>query len=95
LKPWLGLRARLGLSWISPTILALVFVGGRLTISAGDVDDKVAAAKEKLLASCKGVEAAASSISSLPHYMADRMNERTAHAINDTVAGAQKVLYLA
>lgn len=94
LKPWLGLKARLGLSLISPTILALLFVGTRLFISAGDVDDKVEAAKEKLMASCQGVEAAASSISSLPHFFADGMNERTANAINDTVEGLQKVLYL-
>lgn len=84
----------MALSIVSPALLSLLFVGACLLISAGEIDDKVDDAKRSLLSACKGAESAATIAVSLPHFMADSANERTAKAIEDTVQGLGKVLML-
>lgn len=94
LKPWLGLRARLALCVFSPTILALAFIAARLVLSASDVDDKVADAKARIWASCRGAEHAATTAASMPRIMASNFNDATSRAVTDTVQGLGRVLLL-
>lgn len=92
--PYLGLRARLLLSLLSPALVAILFTGTHLLLSSGDIDEKVSAAKDKLLAACHDAERQASYAASLPRYMAESMNERTKEAVEGTVQGLGRVLYL-
>ncbi|PWN43189.1 hypothetical protein IE81DRAFT_99426 [Ceraceosorus guamensis] len=94
LKPWLGLRARLFLSLLSPSLLALIFVGATILMGTDDVDDKVNAAKQRLTSACASAEGSASAAMSLPRYLADRANAQTAESIEATVRGVGRVLDL-
>ncbi|PWZ00231.1 hypothetical protein BCV70DRAFT_161136, partial [Testicularia cyperi] len=95
LAPWLGLRARLVLSPISVALVSLIFVGTRLLLSSSDVSDSVSSAKARFLASCNGVEEAASLAASLPHFLASSTNADLGRAITATVHGAGRVTLLA
>ena len=95
LKPWLGLRARLFLSLLSPSLLALLLVGATTLIGAQDIDDKIDAAKLRLVVACSGAEQSAATALSMPHYLADSINQQTSEAVEATVRGALRVLTLA
>ncbi|CEQ43075.1 SPOSA6832_04973, partial [Sporobolomyces salmonicolor] len=94
LHPYLGPRARLSLSWLSQHFLALLLVLVALAFLLASIPPLVQDAKTTLTAACAGVEGAASVAVSLPHYMADSVNELNAKAVGAVTNGAGTVLDL-
>ncbi|GAA5993223.1 hypothetical protein JCM10908_004517 [Rhodotorula pacifica] len=94
LKPYLGPQARLSLSWLSQHFLALILVLITLSYLLSSIPHLVDEAKDSLGAACKGVEGAASVAVSMPHYMADGVNELNVKAVNAITQGAGTVLDL-
>jgi hypothetical protein len=94
LQPYLGPRAHLSLSWLSQTFLALILVFIALCFLLASLSALVADAKSSLTAACSGVEGAANVMVSLPHYMADGVNELNASAVSAVTGGAATVLDL-
>lgn len=94
LQPYLGLSARLCLSVLSPCLIALLFSGAQLWLSAQDIDEKVEHAKIKLVDACLAAEQQVSVAASMPRYLADGMNQRTKEAVEATVSGLGRTLNL-
>lgn len=94
LGPYLGQRAHLSLSWLSQYFLALLLVLVSLCFLLTSIPGLMNDGKAALYASCNGVEGAASVVASLPHYMADGMNEMNAKAVKVMVSGSATVLDL-
>ncbi|GAA5844266.1 hypothetical protein JCM9279_001748 [Rhodotorula babjevae] len=94
LKPYLGPRAHLSLSWLSQHFLALILVLVALSFLLAQIPTLVDDAKSSLTAACAGVEGAASVAVSLPHYMAGGINELNAKTVNALSEGAATVLDL-
>ena len=94
LKPYLGLNARLSLSWLSQHVLALLLVLITLAYLLSAIPSLVRDAKQSLGAACQGVQGAANVAVSMPHYMAAGVNELNANAINALTRGAGTALDL-
>jgi hypothetical protein len=94
LQPYLGARARLSQSWLSQHLLALILVFIALNFLLAQVGNLVADAKSSLTAGCAGVEGAANVVVSLPHYMADGVNELNQKSVQAVTRGAAEVLDL-
>ena len=94
LHPYLGPRARLSLSWLSQHFLALLLVLVALGFLLSSIPALVDDGKRTLTAACSGVEGAASVAVSLPHYMADGVNELNSKTISAVTNGAGNVLDL-
>ncbi|GAA6064016.1 hypothetical protein JCM10212_005499 [Sporobolomyces blumeae] len=94
LHPYLGPRARLSLSWLSQHFLALLLVLVALGFLLASIPTLVKDGKATLTAACSGVEGAAGVAVSLPHYMADGVNELNSKTISAVTNGAGTVLDL-
>ncbi|GAA5863593.1 hypothetical protein JCM3774_006541 [Rhodotorula dairenensis] len=94
LNPYLGARAHLSLSWLSQHFLALVLVLVTLAYLLTAIPTLVREAKLSLSAACQGVQGAANVAVSMPHYMADGVNELNVKAINAITHGAGTMLDL-
>lgn len=92
--PFLGRRAHRSLAWLSHPLLALLLLGVSLVLLLGSVAHLVSDAKEALEASCRGVEGAANVMVSLPHYMADGVNDLNRRSVAAVVDGTAEVLDL-
>lgn len=95
MQSYLGLRAQLSLAWLSHSMLALLLLAITLITLLANISHLVSDAKEGVLASCQGVQGAADVLVSLPHYMADGVNELNQKSAKDVVAGAADVLDIA
>lgn len=94
LHPYLGARARLSLSWLSQHFLALLLVLVALAFVSSSVSDLVKDGKRSLTAACAGVEGAANVAASLPHYMADGVNQLNSNTVTAVTHGVGTVLDL-
>lgn len=94
LQPYLGARARLSQSWLSQHFLALILVFIALVFLLAQIGGLVADAKSSLTAGCAGVEGAANVMVSLPHYMAEGVNELNQKSVQAVTSGAAEVLDL-
>ncbi|GAA5951636.1 hypothetical protein JCM3765_005989 [Sporobolomyces pararoseus] len=94
LHPYLGPQARLSLSWLSQHFLALLLVLIALGFLLSSIPVLVKDGKATLTAACSGVEGAANVAVSLPHYMADGVNELNSKTISAVTNGAGTVLDL-
>ncbi|GAA5834088.1 hypothetical protein JCM3766R1_004454 [Sporobolomyces carnicolor] len=94
LHPYLGARARLSLSWLSQHFLALLLVLVALAFVSSSVSDLVKDGKRTLTAACAGVEGAANVAASLPHYMADGVNQLNSNTVTAVTHGVGTVLDL-
>lgn len=92
LKPYLGLNARLSLSWLSQHVLALLLVLITLAYLLSAIPALVRDAKQSLGAACQGVQGAANVAVSMPHYMAEGVNDLNANVINALTHGAGTAL---
>ncbi|GAA6008232.1 hypothetical protein JCM10207_000047 [Rhodosporidiobolus poonsookiae] len=95
LHPFLGPRAHLSLSWLSQPFLSLLLVLVALGFLLSAVPPLVSEAKTSLAAACLGVEGAAGVAVSLPHYMAEGVNEMNVRAVRAVTEGAGEVLDMA
>ncbi len=94
LTPFLCLKSRLCLVWLSPSILALIFVIARLWVNASDVSSRVALAKASMLQNCQSLEQNYSHLLSWSHFAADGANRRTQLAVEGTVQACGHILML-
>lgn len=94
LKPYLGLRARLSQIWINRWTILLLLVLVRLLFAIASTDSSLASARREALSACTQVESIGSSMASMPHFMADGVNEMTAATVEKAVSGLMKMLEL-
>ncbi|BGO95607.1 hypothetical protein NBRC10512_006775 [Rhodotorula toruloides] len=94
LRPFLGPRAHISLSWLSQEFLALILLLIALAFLLASLPGLTRDAKASLLSACTGVEGAASVAVSLPHYMADGVNELNVRTVNAVTHGLGEVLDL-
>lgn len=94
LTPYLGLRARLSQVWINRWTILLLLVLVRVLIAIGDVRSDMAHAKREALSACTAVESMGSAMASMPHYLADGVNELAASGIDEAVNGLKSMLVL-
>lgn len=94
LGPYLGSRALLSLSWLSQYFLALLLALVSLCFLLGSIPALIDDSKVAFRTSCIGIEGAANVVASLPHYMADGVNEMNAKAVEAMVSGTATVLDL-
>jgi len=94
LQPYLGLRARLSQIWINRWTILLLLVLIRLLFAIASTDSSLTSARREALGACTQVEKMGSSMASMPHFMADGINEMTAAGIEKAVHGLMKMLEL-
>ncbi|GBC09348.1 hypothetical protein RclHR1_00880002 [Rhizophagus clarus] len=94
IKPYIGLRSKLSLSWVNYTIIAFIFIILRLFIAMKSIDPIVEEVKEKAFRSCGALEVASSTVTSLPHFMAGGFNRVTNDGVNLTIQGAARLIDL-
>lgn len=95
LKPYLGPKAHISLSWLSHPLLALLLIILTLFFLLSQVSTLVIDARESLASACSGVEGAANVMVSIPHYIADDVNEMNVRAVQGAIQGTGEVLDLA
>lgn len=94
LTPYLGLRARLSQVWINRWTILILLVLVRVLIAIGDVRSDMASARREALSACTSVESMGSAMASMPHYLADGVNELAASGIDEAVNGLKSMLLL-
>lgn len=92
LPPYLGARAHISLAWLTHTALALLLLAITLSLLLTSIPYLVKDAKQVYTSACNGAESAANVLVSLPHYMADGVNELNAKSVNLVTSGAADVL---
>ena len=92
LKPYLGLRARLSQIWINRWTILLLLVLVRLLFAIASTNSSLTSARREALSACTQVENIASSMASMPHYMASGVNEMTASGVEKAVSGLMTML---
>ncbi|KAF2787794.1 hypothetical protein K505DRAFT_411230 [Melanomma pulvis-pyrius CBS 109.77] len=94
LKPYLGLRARLSQIWINRWTILLLLVLIRLLFAIASIDSNLSSARREALSACTQVENIGSSMASMPHFMAQGVNEMTASGVEKAVSGLMTMLDL-
>ncbi|KAL8768340.1 MAG: hypothetical protein Q9209_005374 [Squamulea sp. 1 TL-2023] len=94
ITPYLGLRARLSQIWINRWTILLFLILVRLLIAIAGLNGGISSARSEALSACTGVESAASSMASMPHYMSRGVNELAASGIEKAVRGLQSMLFM-
>jgi hypothetical protein len=94
LKPYLGLRARLSQIWINRFTILLLLVLVRLLFAIASTDSGLQSAKREALGACTQVENIGSSMASMPHFMAQGVNEMTATGVEKAVNGLMTMMDL-
>ncbi|KAK4047488.1 plasma membrane fusion protein prm1 [Microbotryomycetes sp. JL201] len=94
LEPYLGPRAILSQSWLSQPLLSLLLVFVSLAFVLTSIKPATEDAKLSLEAACRGTEQAANVVVSLPHFMADSLNEINSKAVDHAISGAATVIDL-
>ncbi|KAH9821390.1 plasma membrane fusion protein prm1-like [Teratosphaeria destructans] len=94
LTPYLGLRARLSQTWINRWTILLLLVLVRTLFAIASLDDNLGTARKQALSMCTSVENVGSVMASMPHYMADGVNELAAKGIEKAIDGLMEMLIL-
>ncbi|KAF2016995.1 hypothetical protein BU24DRAFT_141757 [Aaosphaeria arxii CBS 175.79] len=94
LTPYLGLRARLSQIWINRWTILLLLVLVRLLFAIAGTNSSLSSARREALSACTQVENIGSSMASMPHYMAQGMNEMTATSVEKAISGLMQMLEL-
>ncbi|KAF2708521.1 hypothetical protein K504DRAFT_310215 [Pleomassaria siparia CBS 279.74] len=94
LTPYLGLRARLSQIWINRWTILLLLVLIRLLFAIASIDSSLSSARKEALSACLQVENIGSSMASMPHFMAQGVNEMTASGVEKAVGGLMTMLSL-
>jgi hypothetical protein len=92
LKPYLGFRARLTQTPINRWTILLALVLIRLMFAIKSTDSSLTSARREALSACTQVESIGSSMASMPHYMAQGVNEMTASGVEKAVNGLMTML---
>ncbi|CAG8601395.1 8830_t:CDS:2 [Rhizophagus irregularis] len=94
IHPYIGLRGKLSLAWITYPIISFIFVIGRLFIAMNSIDPIIEDIRQRVNKSCDALELATSSLISLPHFMAGPFNDSITDTINSTIRGFVRTLDL-
>ncbi|OCL13501.1 hypothetical protein AOQ84DRAFT_106280 [Glonium stellatum] len=94
LTPYLGLRARLSQVWINRWTILLLLVLVRTLIAVSGINDNLSSARQEALRACTEVENVGSTMASMPHYMAQGVNELTASGVEKAVNGLMSMINL-
>ncbi|PYH92989.1 plasma membrane fusion protein Prm1 [Aspergillus ellipticus CBS 707.79] len=92
--PYLGLRARLSQVWLNRWTVLLLLVLARLLLAATSLQSDMSRAKSEALSACTSVESVGSAMASMPHYLAEGVNELTADTVDAAVDALKSVLTL-
>jgi len=92
LTPYLGFRARLSQIPINRWSILLFLVLVRLLFAIASSNESLASARREALSACTQVENIGSSMASMPHYMAQGVNEMTASGVEKAVDGLMSML---
>ncbi|KAF2272912.1 uncharacterized protein EI97DRAFT_384781 [Westerdykella ornata] len=92
LTPYLGFRARLSQILINRWTILLLLVLVRLLFAVANTEDSLASARREALSACTQVENIGSSMASMPHYMAQGVNDMTASGVEKAVSGLMHML---
>ena len=94
LTPYLGLRARLSQVWMNRWTILLLLVLVRVLIAVAGLETDMGKAHADALRACTTVESMGSAMASMPHYMAQGVNEMTASSVEHAVHALQTVLMM-
>ncbi|PYH84314.1 hypothetical protein BO82DRAFT_277206 [Aspergillus uvarum CBS 121591] len=94
ITPYLGLRARLSQSWINRWTILLLLVLVRVLMAVSSIQSDMAKAKSEALSACTSVETMGSTMASMPHYLAQGVNEVAVKTVNAAIDGLESVLSL-
>lgn len=92
LTPYLGFRARLSQIPINRWSILLFLVLVRLLFAIASSNESLASARREALSACTQVESIGSSMASMPHYMAQGVNQMTASGVEKAVDGLMSML---
>lgn len=92
LTPYLGFRARLSQIPINRWTILLALVLVRLLFAISSSNESLTSARREALSACTQVESIGSSMASMPHYMAQGVNEMTASGVEKAVDGLMSML---
>ncbi|KUL84658.1 hypothetical protein ZTR_06661 [Talaromyces verruculosus] len=92
--PYLGLKARLSQIWINRWTILILLVLVRVLLASTNLQGNMDNAQSQALSACNSVQSAGSAMASLPHYMAQGVNELTADGVTKAVNGLVQVLEL-
>ena len=85
-RPYLGLPARLSQVWLNRWTFLLVLIFVQLVSTAISLKSDLANARLQALAACTALERTGSVLASLPHFMAQGMNDLTAKGLEASVS---------
>lgn len=91
ITPYLGLRARLSQVWINRWTILLLLVLARSLIAVSGLKNDLDSARREALSACSSVESMGSAMASMPHYMAQGVNELTATGVERAVNGLMEM----
>lgn len=91
ITPYLGLRARLSQVWINRWTILLLLVLARSLIAVSGIKNDLDSARREALSACSSVESIGSAMASMPHYMAQGVNEMTATGVEKAVNGLMEM----
>jgi Na+-transporting methylmalonyl-CoA/oxaloacetate decarboxylase gamma subunit len=94
IKPYIGLKSKLSLSWVNYTVVALIFIILRLFTAMKSIEPTVEQVKEKAVSACDALELATSTVTSLPHFMAGGFNRATVESVMFTIKGVARTIDL-
>ncbi|PYH45285.1 pheromone-regulated protein PRM1 [Aspergillus saccharolyticus JOP 1030-1] len=94
ITPYLGLRARLSQSWLNRWTILLLLVLVRVLLAVSSIQNDMAKAKTEALSACTSVETMGSTMASMPHYLAQGVNELAVKTVNAAIDGLESVLTL-
>lgn len=89
--PYLGLRARLSQVWINRWTILLLLVLARTLLAVSGLKNDLNSARREALSACSSVESMGSAMASMPHYMAQGVNELTAVGVEKAVNGLMEM----
>ncbi|KAF8476123.1 hypothetical protein BDZ91DRAFT_788763 [Kalaharituber pfeilii] len=95
LTPYLGPRSKLSQVWFNRWTILLALIVVRIFLSTQSLGSDIDSAEREALSACVAVERAGSAMASMPHYMAQGVNELSAKAIEGGVEALHKTLFLA
>lgn len=91
ITPYLGLRARLSQVWINRWTILLLLVLARTLLAVSGLNHDLGSARREALSACSSVESMGSAMASMPHYMAQGVNELTAAGVEKAVNGLMEM----
>ncbi|OKL60029.1 Plasma membrane fusion protein prm1 [Talaromyces atroroseus] len=92
--PYLGLKARLSQVWINRWTILILLVLIRVLLAVASLQGNMSSAQTQALSACNSVQSMGSAMASMPHYMAQGVNELTADGVTSAVNGLVDILNL-